>query len=150
MSITNFNQPRMNHMKMEFRCIVLITMLFVSCKSKMDDQIVGVYVHELSFEDKKLDSEKILGKVLMRDTILITQKEKCYQIENRVWRNRSYDQNGWQRVFETAIKIHTVTYDKIDQSLNTEMGLYNPMYLDFEKGLLYYRKDGEKKWRQVR
>lgn len=131
---------------MEFKSIVLVALLFAACKSKTYEQIVGVYVHERSFEEKKLDSDKILGKISMRDTILISKKQKGYQIENRIWRNRSYDQDGWQRIYETAMKIHTVTYDKTDQSLNTEMSLYPPIYLDFEKGLLYYSKEDEKKW----
>lgn len=140
----------MNCMKMKFKSIMLVTLLFASCTTKTEEQIAGVYVHERNFEDKKLDPERILGKVSIKDTILITKKEKGYQIENRVWRNRSYDQNGWQRRYDIAMKTHTVIYDKADQSLNTEMSLYNPMYLDFEKGQLYLSKDSEKKWAKLK
>jgi hypothetical protein len=136
-------------MKMKIRSWWTMALLFTSCTSGKDEQISGIYVHERAYEQKNINTEKVIGNVAVRDSILITKKELGYQIENRVWKSRDYNRDGWQRSYEAAMKTHAVTYDMTDQSLNTEMSLYNPMYLDFEKGQLYFSKDSESKWTKV-
>lgn len=119
---------------------VIVTMLSGCNNSKKDSlsgEITGVYVSERQGVETHAFSDKVLGNFFVRDTIFIMEITNGYEITNHRWRKTDYDTMGWRRVYENAIKTHTVTFDKTDSALRSEMSFYPPIYVDLENKKLY-------------
>lgn len=139
-------------MKNQIRLAAVGVLFATSCNQEPTDRIVGAYAQERKVE-KTDDTHRVIGTVTTRDTLFVSKKENGYQIDNRVWKFRDYDKDGWVRIsnHEGARYTHICTYDKTDHSLNPVMsGLFLPMYLDLENGLLSYEKEFAYPWVKVK
>jgi hypothetical protein len=134
--------------------VISIAALLSSCNSEPVDKIVGSYAREITFEDKNPATMKVLGNGTIRDTIFISKKKDGYQVDNTRWLKNDYDQEGWRNLEHAEdhpSPTYTVSYDKTDQSLNpTNPLMANPLYLDFNKGLLCSDRNRTGGWKKVK
>ncbi len=79
---------------------IVLTILFQACLKKevRQEQIVGRYVKEVSFEVIHPFTNRNLGMGKIRDTIFVFPKQNGYEIVNNKWRKNDYDTLGWQNL----------------------------------------------------
>lgn len=126
-------------------------LLVSSCKREPEGQIVGAYAQERKTE--RTEDGRVLGTITTRDTIFVTKKKEGYQIENRIWKFRDYDKEGWVRLstHDGVRFTHVCTYDETDHSLNPVMsGMFLPAYLNLDKGLLAFDKEFAYPWKKIK
>lgn len=136
-------------MAKRFHYALIALVALSACGTNSNDNVSGAYAQERTWE-RKNDNGKIIGNTLVRDTLILTRKEKGYQVVNKVWHNNSFDTEGWQeRAHSNAMHTHIATYDEIDRSLNTEMSLYPPLYFDEGHSTLR-TEDKTLQWKRVK
>lgn len=110
-----------------------------ACSSGVsDDEIIGAYVSRDTVLQRHIYSGDTIGHSVIADTVFVSRKEKGYQVSEHRWYLNDYDLKGWYRNYDGEMKSHTVTFDKTDSTLNSE--LYSPIYFDLDKNELFFGK----------
>lgn len=141
---------------MKLKKIILFALcgIIFSCKSEPVDKICGIYLRSYDWEQKDLNTETVLGKSSIIDSIVITKKKDGYQIENSRWKKNDYDTEGWRDQAHSDNRpkpSHLTTYNKSDHTLNpTNQLMGAPIYLELHKGILYFNKKKEAIWTKVK
>jgi len=112
-------------MKVVASLIVSSSLVMASCVSKENhgiqtDGISGTYVREYSFKVVNAETGNEIGLASIRDTILIQQNNKGYQVANNKWRLNDYDKQGWQNMEHADDKpapVYEATFQSWDSAL---------------------------------
>lgn len=127
-----------------------LLMFIMSCRNAGDRDVSGTYTREWTFEEKNLNTGKLIGMAKFRDTIFIKRKSEGFEISNNRWRVNDYDDQGWHERSEGILHTYPVNYDPVDSTLVSKMpGMYNPIYISANGDL--YKGDGRSwAWKKVK
>jgi hypothetical protein len=142
-------------MKNLFGLIVTIGCVMASCVPKenhfQSDAISGVYIREYSFKVVNPENGYEMGFATIRDTILIQQEGKRYQVVNNKWRLNNYDREGWQSMEhadDRPMSDYSATFEPKDSTLVA--GSSPILYLDTSHSALYKGQRGRNLYRLIK
>jgi len=134
------------------RTLFIFSLFIAACSgTEPKGKITGAYATEYSFEQKNIQTDKVVGKALIRDTFYIKAKEQGFEVQEKKWRKNDYDNNGWQEQvsIDKRRPVYQVRFDKTDNTLISENGFYPPMIIDIAGKQLFLSDKKDKGYTKI-